>query len=97
MSRRVIALFVLVLSILTAGNAFGDSAEVVFETPGIAEGDMARKAKGAIENLAGVTSVDTDTFKKSIRVRFDDDRLAVSQIVSALTSVGCSVSKYDKK
>lgn len=95
--RRMIAMGVLVLSIGIGGSAAADDVEVVFATPDLADGNLATKARDAIKGLSGVASVDVDTFKKSIRVRFDDDRLMVSEIVSALTSVDCSVSGYEKQ
>lgn len=95
--RQWVAIGILGLAIGLAGSAAAEDVEVVFATPGVAEGDLASRAKESIEALPGVRSVDVDTFKKSIRVRFDDDRLVVSQIVSALTSVNCSVSGYEKQ
>ncbi len=95
--RRMITMGVLALSIGIAGPVAADDVEVVFATPGIADGDLASRAKDAIKKLSGVASVDVDTFKKSIRVHFDEDRLVVSQIVSALTSIDCSVSGYEKQ
>ena len=97
MTGKWIVLLVLAGSFLIDGRAAAESVEYVFESPGIENGETARKAKSAVEALTGVTSVSPDTFKGLVTVRFDDDRLSVSDIVSALSSTGCVVSTFKKK
>jgi len=99
MHKMWISLFAIValLSFSLPGGANAEDIQYVFDTPNVADGGTSRDAKAAVEKLTGVKSVSADTMKKSVTVTFDDDRVSVSEVVAALSSVGCAVSTYKKK
>ena len=80
-----------------AGSAYAEEVEYVLAVESIGDFAGARKAKAAVSDLGGIKSVDVDSMKGSMTVVFDDSKRSVSEIVTALSTAGFSVSTFDKQ
>lgn len=53
-------------------------------------------ARAAVQKL-GVTSVETDMNQHTVSVTFDDEKLSIDDVVTALTRAGYAVPEYTMK
>jgi copper chaperone CopZ len=94
--RKSIQTGLLALAMLfSASAAFAAPVTYVLNTPGVVWGGTAATARAAVQKL-DVSSVESDMNAHTMTVAFDDDKVELDQIVSALHDAGYVVKDQTK-